>query len=315
MKLAMMTEPQLGGTYDDLLFAARAVEDAGLAGFARSDHYYWSRQPGAEATEALTTLATLARDTSKVRLGVLVSPITFHHPAGLAKAAATIDQMSGGRLDFGLGTGWMEAEHNLFGMPFPSWNERFDRLEEALGYVRAAFSGETFQGRHYQLGVEAQPRPTGLRIVVGGSGPERTPGLAGRFADEYNQTSTPLDRLGGRIERMRQAAAEAGRDPMLVSCSVMGPLVVATTRARIGELMTEAAEFRRVSVAELEARWQRSGVPFGSPDQVAQVLAAYADVGIDRYYMQWFNLTDRRGIAELAALAGELGKISPTAVL
>ena len=132
-----MTEPQLGGSYQDLLDTARWAEDHGLAAFARSDHYYWSGEP-TDANDAFTTFGGIARETSRIGLVVLVSPLTFRHPAVIAKAAASLDEMSDGRFDLGIGTGWMELEHEVFGLPFPDWSERFARLEEALPYVQAA---------------------------------------------------------------------------------------------------------------------------------------------------------------------------------
>ena len=201
-----MTEPQLGGTYDQLLDAARWAEGKGLYGFARSDHYYSSRQPVPDATDAFATLAGLARDTSRIRLCVLVSPITFRHPAVIAKTAATIDQMSGGRFDLGVGTGWMELEHEAFGLEFPPTSERFERLVESLEYIKAAFSGESFRGVHYRFEGEAGPKPTGLRLIVGGSGPRRTPTLAGRVAGEYNTfLGLPSD-IAPKIAGVRRAA-------------------------------------------------------------------------------------------------------------
>ena len=306
MQLVLMTEPQLGGTYDDLRFAAQAAEQAGLHGFSRSDHYYWSGEPGLPATDAFTTLAGLARETSRVRLTVLVSPITFRHPAVIAKSAVTLDEMSGGRFDLGVGTGWMEAEHEAFGLPFPSRKERFSRLEESLQYLRAAFGGGAFEGRFYSYEADAQPRPGGIRLLVGGTGPEKTPTLAGRFADEYNHSAIAPDQLAVKIAVMRQAAAEAGRNPDEVTVSVMGPAMLASSEARLSELMAKAAAFRNISVAELEDRWNTARVPLGSHARAAEALEAFAAVGVDKYYFQWLHLPDRAAVAEQAALAGEL---------
>lgn len=305
VRLGLMTEPQLGGTYDDLLFAARRAERAGLESFARSDHYYWSRQEGLATTDALTTLGGLARETKRIRLCVLVSPITFRHPAVLAKSAASIDEMSDGRFDLGLGSGWMTEEHTAFGLPFPPLKERFERLEEALRYLRASFSGASFEGRHYQTRADSRPRPTGLRIIVGGSGPEKTPILAGRFADEYNHFLVSPVQLRPKIERMREAAAAHDRDPAAVTVSVMGPALFAPDRRRLDELLEAAADFRGIGVSELLERWHRSGVPMGSPDDVREQFAAFAEVGVGKYHLQWLHLTDRDGLAEQVDLAGE----------
>ncbi|HSL26680.1 MAG TPA: TIGR03560 family F420-dependent LLM class oxidoreductase [Acidimicrobiia bacterium] len=304
----LMTEPQMGGSYDDLLAAARAAESAGLDGFARSDHYYWSREPGRPTTDAFVSLGGLARETTRIRLGVLVSPVTFRHPAVIAKSAATIDQMSGGRFDLGLGTGWMEEEHTAFGLPFPGWKERFERLEETLQYLRAAFGGTSFEGRYYRTDADARPRPVGLRLMVGGSGPEKTPALAGRYADEYNHFITAPDQLRSKIERMWESASAQGRDPASITVSVMGPAVLAADDLRLGELLAAAAAFRNLGVPELVERWEKAGVPMGSAERTAEALAALEAVGVGKYYLQWLDVTDRDGIAEQAEQAGRLAR-------
>jgi len=298
-----MTEPQLGGSYDDLLFAARQAEDGGLAGFSRSDHYSWSEQPGLPATDAFATLGGLARETKRARLCVLVSPITFRHPAVIAKAAASIDEMSGGRFDLGVGTGWMESEHVAFGLPFPPWKERFSRLEESLQYLRAAFTGGSFEGRYYSLDADVRPRPTGLRMVVGGQGPQKTPALAGRFADEYNHFAIGPEQLAVKIEVMREAASASGRNPNEITVSVMGPAMLAPDDGRLAELMGDAAALRNISVSELEERWNAAGVPRGTPERAAEAFAALSAVGVTKYYLQWWDLPNRAGIAEQVELA------------
>lgn len=306
MRLVLMTEPQLGGTYDDLLFAAQSAEQAGLYGFSRSDHYYWSGEPGLPATDAFTTLGGVARETKSVRLCVLVSPITFRHPAVIAKAAASLDEMSSGRFDLGVGTGWMEAEHAAFGLPFPLRKERFDRLEESLQYLRAAFTGGSFEGRYYTFDADARPRPSGLHLLVGGSGPEKTPTLAGRFADEYNHFAIAPEQLAVKIEIMKEAARAAGRNPDDITVSVMGPAMLAPDDGRLSELMNKAAAFRNISVGELEDRWNATGVPRGTADRATEAFAAFAAVGVTKYYLQWFDLPDRTAIAEQVELAAGL---------
>ena len=305
MRLVLMTEPQLGGTYDDLRFAAQTAERAGLDGFSRSDHYYWRGQPAFPATDAFSTVAGLARETDRVRLTILVSPITFRHPAVIAKSAASLDEMSGGRFDLGLGAGWMEAEHTAFGLPFPSRKERFSRLEESLQYVRAAFTGGSFEGRFYSFEGDMQPRPSGVRLVVGGSGPEKTPTLAGRFADEYNHGSIAPRKLAVKIEVMKEAATAAGRNPDDITVSVMGPSMLAPNAQRHAELL-ETARFRKVPVKELEESLDAEGAPHGTPDRAAEAFAAYAAVGVSKYYLQWLELGDRAGIAEQVEMAAGL---------
>ena len=305
MQFSLMTEPQLGGSYDDLARAAHRAEEAGLWSFARADHYYWPAKP-MPTTDAFTSFGGLARELNRIRLAILVTPITFRHPAVIAKSAATLDEMSGGRLDLGLGTGWMEAEHHAFGLPFPPWKERFARLEESLQYIRASFTGQAFEGAFYRTDADALPRPGHIRILVGGSGPEKTPTLAGRYADEYNHFSIAPADLAPKIARVRKAAAEAGRDPQSITMSVMGPAVLASSTAVFGGLMAEAARFRNVTVEALTERWQKAGVPMGTPDQAATVFGALEEVGVEKYYLQWLDLTDHRGIDELLASVGSL---------
>lgn len=306
MQFGLMTEPQMGGSYADLAFACQTAEQAGLVAFCRSDHYYWPGQPGLEATDAFTSLGGLARESSSIRLVVLVSPITFRHPAVIAKSAATLDQMSEGRFDLGMGTGWMDAEHAAFGLPFPPWKERFERLEESLQYLRASFSGTSYEGRYYRTDADAQPRPHGMRIIVGGSGPEKTPSLAGRFADEYNPFVSAPDALALKIERMRAVAREHGRDPKSITVSVMGPAMLAPTESRLQELLAGAAAFRNITVDELLDRWTKAGIPIGTPDEASPSFERLQEIGVERYYLQWLDLNDRKGIEELVSLATAL---------
>lgn len=296
-----MTEPQMGGTYEEQLRAARWAEQAGLTCFARSDHYYSSRQPPADATDAFAVLAGLARETSRIRLCVLVSPITFRHPAVLAKMAATVDQMSGGRLDLGVGTGWMDLEHDAFGLPFPPWSERFGRLEEALLYLRAAFAEgpQEFAGRYYELEADVRPNPEErIPIIVGGQGPQRTPRLAGTFADEYNHFIGSASEIAPKIERVRAAARKAGRDPDQITMSVMGPVLVGADDDAYRRRLEAAAAARDEAPDELERRWAGHGIPLGPPARVAETLAGLHQAGITKFYVQHLDLSDLTGIDE-----------------
>lgn len=287
-----MTEPQLGGTYQQILALARWSEANGLASFARSDHYYSGRKPKPAATDAMATLAGLARDTDQIRLGVLVSPITFRHPAVIAKTAATIDEMSGGRLDLGVGTGWMEAEHTAFGIPFPDWPERFARLEEALRYLRSAFDGGSFTGSYYRLDAEVLPKPGGVRLMVGGSGQSRTPRLAGLHADEYNQFLSAPDELALRIDAMRRAAGDRR-----VLVSVMGGTLVGRTDGEYRERLQAAAAARGKAPEVFESELEVDGVPLGTPSRVAERIEQLEAVGVQRWYVQWLDLADLAGFA------------------
>lgn len=284
-----MTEPHLGGTYDQQLAAARWAEEEGLTSFARCDHYLSGSDPTPDSTDAFAVLAGLARDTDNIRLCVLVTPITFRHPAVIAKNAATIDQMSGGRLDLGVGTGWMELEHVSLGLPFPEWPERWDRFEDALDYLDAAF-GEghgKHEGSHYSLNATVRPNPQGLRLVIGGSGPKRTPTLAGQRADEYNFFICPPDEAREKIEVMRQAAGDRAVEP-----TVMGGALVGRTETEFQERLAKGAEARGITPKELEDRYVSNGFPIGTPNRVAETVAALGEAGVQRIYVQWLDLDD-----------------------
>lgn len=294
-----MTEPQMGGTYDELLRVARLAESEGLYSFARSDHLAWSPEPAPEATDAFATMGGLARDTDTVRLAVLVTPITFRHPAIIAKNAATIDQMSSGRFDLGVGTGWNDFEHAALGIPFPEDSERWARFEDALGYLEAAFGGGrgTHSGPFYSLDLDMRPKPTGIRLIIGGSGPRRTPTLAGTQADEYNVFICPVDEARAKILVMREAAGDR-----LVEATMMGPVTVATTDAELAGLIAAAAGRRNMTSDEMILRWNKAGKLFGTPTQLREKLAALEEAGVERLYLQWLDLADYDGLARMVEL-------------
>ncbi|HEY6628209.1 MAG TPA: LLM class flavin-dependent oxidoreductase [Acidimicrobiia bacterium] len=301
MKFSIMTEPHLGGTYDQLLAAARLAEAKNLVSFARCDHFLTKREPTPDATDAFATLAGLARETSTVRLCVLVTPITFRHPAVIAKNAATIDQMSGGRFDLGVGTGWMDFEHASLGISFPGSSERWARFEEALDYLAAAFGPgrSSFEGQYYRIDAEVNPKPAGLRLVIGGSGMNRTPRLAGSRADEYNFFTCSPDEARAKIEVMRETAGDRQ-----VEATVMGPAVVGATEADYRRrLDVFATRFGGgLSPDEVEKEWESSGEIFGVPDQAAERVAALEAAGVERIYLQWLDLADYDGLAETVEL-------------
>ena len=296
MKFSIMTEPHLGGTYDQMLAAARLAEGKGLVSFARCDHYLSDRDPTPDSTDAFATLAGLARDTRTLRLCVLVTPITFRHPAVIVKNAATIDQMSAGRFDLGLGTGWMDYEHQALGLPFPGSAERWARLEEALDYLAAAFGPgrSRFEGRYYHLDADVKPKPIDIRIVIGGSGKTRTPRLAGSRADEYNFFVCSPAEASAKIATMREAAGDRQ-----VEATVMGPVVVGRTEAEYRRRLVDFAERFGNGRApdQLEERWRGSGMIFGTPEQAAEAVAALEKAGVDRIYLQWLDLADFDGLA------------------
>ena len=284
-----MTEPHLSGTYDQLLDAALWSEAEGLVSFARSDHYMSGGTPTPDATDAFATLAGLARETSTIRLCILVSPITFRHPAVILKNAISIDQMSGGRFDLGVGTGWYQMEHEAFGLPFPPWSERFDRFEETLHYLDAGFADRPadFKGNYYSLNGDIQPKPENIRLVIGGSGPKRTPTLAGTWADEYNFFTCPPDVAREKIEVMRASAGDRA-----VEVTVMGPALVGRTQLEYEDRLAASAAKGDRTPRELEEVFVSRGFPVGTPDRAAETLASLEEAGVERMYVQWLDMDE-----------------------
>ena len=307
MELALFVEPQVGGSYERLVELARWSEQQGLDAFARSDHYL-NGSESAPATDALTSIAGLAGETESIKLVSLVSPLTFRHPGVLAKTAATLDEMSGGRFALGVGTGWMEAEHNAFGIELPSMRERFSRLFETLSYLQAAFTGsDGFSGRHYDLtAIEVLPRPASVPIIVGGGGMKRTPTLAGRFADEYNMFANQADIIEQRLEVMRQAAAAADRNPDDIKLSVASPAIVADSEEAYRDLITERAAGRDMTPDEYEAFLGERNIPRGTVDTVGDVLDAYEALGVSRFYLQEYKSLEAIDTAALEPIFNAL---------
>jgi alkanesulfonate monooxygenase SsuD/methylene tetrahydromethanopterin reductase-like flavin-dependent oxidoreductase (luciferase family) len=298
-----MVEPQLGGTYADLLGIARAAEQAGYTAIARSDHYL-AGETSVPATEALSTIAGLARETETIKLAVLVTPLTFRHPAVIAKTAATLDEMSSGRFELGIGTGWMESEHRVFGIDLPAIRTRFSLLFETLAYVHAAFgrSDGGYQGRHHRLeDVPVLPLPVGrLPIVVGGTGMKRTPTLAGRFADEYNMFACDAETLSARLRVMRETAEELERDPEAVKVSVMSSAIIGADAAEYREMLAAAAAARAKESAEFEETLRARRILHGTYGQAAEQIAQYAAEGVDRVYIQHFDPLDELDTSDIA---------------
>ena len=283
---------QAAGPYQRLLDAAAFANERGLVALALPDHYLMALSDEEARTtpapDAFIQLGGLARDTTDIELVMLVSPITFRHPAVLAKMAVTLDRMSNGRFTLGIGTGWMDREHEVFGFDYPNMKERFARLEEALGYVTAAFDPESpgFTGKFYQLeSFPLSPAPLSkIPILVGGTGAHKTPRLAGRYADEFNIYPGPD--LADRIERFRDAAIDAGRDPDGIRLSSSGQVVAAETEAEYEDLMNENASEAGISREELDGHYEKRQTPRGTYEQVQEILAGFSDLGIERFYVQ-----------------------------
>lgn len=291
---------QVRGDYSTLLDTARFSEANGLVAMALPDHYLASRTNISDpAYDALTQLGGLVRDTATLELSTLVSPVTFRHPAVTLKSAVSLDQMSGGRFSLGLGTGWFEEEHDLFGIPFP--DRRFDLLDEALAYTRAGMEGRGFDGEHFRLTeFDIHPRPQNLRIVVGGSGPTRTPELAGRYADEFNVYAGPVDEMGEKIGLARQTAQDCGRDPEALLISTAAPVVTGTDEAAYRRALSVATERFDQEPDALEKRFRDRGIPVGL--DAAETIAAMEGIGVRRFYLQMFGTDPERRTDMLAAL-------------
>jgi F420-dependent oxidoreductase-like protein len=293
MELRVFTEPQQGATYDDLLRVARTAEDLGYGAFFRSDHYVGIGSEGLPGpTDSWVTLGALARETSRVRLGTLMTSATFRHPGPLAISVAQVDQMSGGRVELGLGAGWFEAEHTAYGIPFPPIAERFERLEESLALVTGLWTtppGQTFDfdGRYYQLtDSPALPKPVQSPrppILVGGKGRRRTPRLAARYADEFNIPFETVESSAAIFDHVREACAEAGRDPASLTYSNALVLCCGADEAQTAR----RADAIGRSVDELRA----NGLA-GTPDEVVDRIGRYAELGVSRIYLQTLDLSD-----------------------
>lgn len=302
MKLRIFTEPQQGASYADLLRVARHAERLGFDAFFRSDHYLpmgdVAGLPG--PTDAWVTLAGLARDTERIRLGTLVSAATFRLPGPLAVAVAQVDAMSGGRVELGLGTGWYADEHTAYGIPFPSLGERFDRLEEQLAVVLGLWrtpEGQRFShtGRYYTLADSpALPKPAQRPhppVIVGGRGTRRTPRLAARYAGEFNLPFHPVDATAAQFARVRQACEREGRDPDSLVLSAAQVLCVGVDEAEVT---------RRAAATGREPDELRASGVAGTVQQAVDTLAALAEIGAERVYLQVLDLSDLDHLALVA---------------
>lgn len=303
MELRIFTEPQQGATYDDLLLVARYAEALGFGAFFRSDHYTKMGDvtglPG--PTDAWTTLAGLARDTSTIRLGTLVTAGTFRLPGPLAITVATVDAMSNGRAELGLGAGWYGLEHDQYGIPFPSVAERFDRLEEQFEVITGLWTTSpqetfTYEGTYYTLRDSPalpkpvqQPRPP---IIAGGTGPTRTPAFAARFADEYNVAFRPVADTAAAFGRVRSACEAHDRDPASMIYSAAQVLCVGANADEIDR--------RAAAIGRDPAELREHGVA-GTPDEAVAKIEQYAAIGASRIYLQVLDLADYDHLELVAA--------------
>ena len=303
MRLRIFTEPQQGADYATLRRMAQAAEELGFDAFFRSDHYLsmgeGSGRPG--PTDAWATLAALAVQTSRIRLGTLMSPVTFRRPGPLAITVAQVDQMSGGRVELGLGTGWFDTEHTAYGIPFPPVGERFELLEEQLAIVTGLWTtpdGEKFsyQGKHYQLmDSPALPKPAQRPrppVLIGGGGPRRTPRLAAAYADEFNVPFSSVADTAAAFGRVREAVAAAGREASSMRYSVAQTVCCGRNEAELR---------RRADAAGHELSFLREHALGGTPAEVVDRLGKWAGIGADGVYLQVLDLQDLDHIELIAA--------------
>ena len=305
MRLRIFTEPQQGADYDTLLRVAKATEDLGFDAFFRSDHYLkmsGSGRPG--PTDAWVTLGALARETSRIRLGTLMTAATFRYPGPLAISVAQVDQMSAGRVEFGFGAGWFDAEHKAYAMPFPALGERFDRYEEQLAIITGLWGtpdGEKFEfsGKYYTVtdspGLPKPAQRPGPPVLIGGGGKKRTPRLAARYAAEFNLPFAPAEATAAAFGRVREAVADAGRAPDSMIYSVAQTVACGRTPQEVA---------RRAGAIGRDVDQLRDQGLAGSPAEIADKIGTFAELGAQTVYLQVLDLHDLDHLELLAELIG-----------
>ncbi|MFI5258218.1 MAG: TIGR03560 family F420-dependent LLM class oxidoreductase [Candidatus Limnocylindrales bacterium] len=310
MRFALMTEPQQGLTYAEQLDLARLAERLGFEAFFRSDHYRSFPGPADRpTTDAWAVLAGLARETSTIRLGALVSPVTFRHPGSFAKVVTTVDEMSGGRVEVGVGAGWNEAEHRELGLAFPEITQRADLMEDELAILHGLWEepgGWSFEGKQVTVASASfNPKPVQRPhppIIVGGEGSPRSLRLAARYADEYNMSSTGPDPCAEAHARLDAECRKIGRDPATIRHSVMAGFLVGADEAALKRrvrdqiaMVGSPATDARAWLEERRPRWI-----VGTPDQARAMVARFAAAGVERIMLQDLLPRDHAMI-ELAA--------------
>jgi F420-dependent oxidoreductase-like protein len=300
MRYALMSEPQQGLSYDEILALTRTAEEAGIEAYFRSDHY--ASFPGASGlptTDAWATLAGLARETERIRLGTLVSPVTFRIPGSLAKVIQTVDEMSGGRIEAGFGAGWNADEHAQLGIGFPPLGERFDMLEEQLAILHGLWiedDGWSYAGEHWQVrgavrhGDVARGGRRHPHLILGGKGMSRMAALVARYADEFNLNSASPDDATASYARIRDACRDVGRDPDQLVYSAMTGVLVAESdgdlRTRVADLLAALGQSDADGDAWLATR--RGRWIMGTPDEAHERIAAFERNGTQRVMLQDF---------------------------
>ena len=307
MRFALMIESQQGLSYGDHVAIAKRCEANGIEALFRSDHYQSFPGPtGRPTTDAWTVMAGLARDTDRLGLGVLVSPVTYRHPGAFAKVVTTVDEMSGGRVEVGVGAGWHELEHRQLGLPFPDIGERADRLEDQLAVLHGLWGepdGWSFDGRHVRIrDAQFHPKPVDVpgrprtkiggarpRILVGGSGSPRSYRIAARYADEFNLSSSGPDRARAAYAAVDAACEAIGRDPATVARSTMAGVLIGRNVAEFNDRVARAVQSFGAGddddtwLSERLERWIT-----GTPDRAREAVHRYAEAGVERIMLQDF---------------------------
>jgi F420-dependent oxidoreductase-like protein len=293
VKVRIFIEPQQGASYQQLLEVARVTESGGFDALFRSDHFLTMGGDGLPGpTDAWVTLGALARETTRIRLGTLVTSATFRLPGILAITVAQVDAMSGGRVELGLGAGWFDGEHTAYGVPFPALGERFERLEEQFQILTGLWDapdGETFSfaGRHYVLkDSPALPKPVQQPhppIIVGGGGPTRTPRLAATFADEFNLPFSSLSDTEAQFGRVIGACEAMGRDPKTLRLSAAQVVCCGADEDEV---------VRRASAIGRQPDELRAHGAAGTPAEVIERLQEFAAIGAGTIYLQVLDLDD-----------------------
>jgi alkanesulfonate monooxygenase len=319
VRFALMIEPQQGLTYAEQLAIVRRAESAGFEAFFRSDHYQSFPGPtGLPTTDAWAVLAGLARETDRITLGALVSPVTYRRFGNLAKVITTVDEMAGGRLEFGLGAGWHDVEHAQLGLPFPAISERGDMLEENLDVLLGLWGepdGWSYEGHHVRIqDAQFYPKPVAVpgrptlpngasrpRLLVGGGGTPRSMRIAAKYADEFNLSSSSPDVAREKYAQLDAACREAGRDPATMARSTMSGVMIGRDRdelrRRQGQLLRD---FGNADAGEDWFLERRDRWIFGTPDEARAQVDRFAEAGTERIMLQDFIPRDLEMIDQMA---------------
>ena len=290
---------QARGSYETLLLLSTWAEQNKIERIGLPDHYIVGKQrndknTAAPALDLLTASAGLVRDTEKIVYSILVSPITFRHPSVLVKMASTINDMAPNRFRLGIGTGWLEIEHELFGIPFPDLKTRFEMLEESLIYIRQALSGDNqgFKGVYYQLDkFPVEPaKLSEIPIIIGGGGKVKTPTLAGKYSEEFNIYAGPKETLQSSINLFKAVASQNGRDEKALEITTACPPVVGLTKESVDNSLIAAAKALIQPEDEIAKNWKERSYLYGTPEDVVKTLSMWQQVGIEAVYLQLLDL-------------------------